>query len=129
MSVVISNTSTHDDLEGENFYEVRIAGRLIATFTHVRRDGMAECLRRAAEAVESGRAVRLSTGAAAPLGGRRARADGRQGRARSPDDERRGAADRQGAAPDAGCRHGGAHGGEGAGGVRMAGAGGLVTTH
>ena len=52
MSVVISNTSTHDDLEGENSYEVRIGGRLIAGFSHVRRDGLADCLRRAAEAVD-----------------------------------------------------------------------------
>lgn len=33
-------------------YEVRINHKVICTFTHYRRDGLAECLRKAAEAVE-----------------------------------------------------------------------------
>lgn len=53
MSVIITNVSTHNDLEGENDYVVRINNQPIITrFKHVRKDGLAECLRRAAEAVD-----------------------------------------------------------------------------
>lgn len=53
MSVIINNVSTHDDLEGVNDYELRINRKLIATFSHVRKNGLAACLRRAAEAAEA----------------------------------------------------------------------------
>jgi hypothetical protein len=54
MSVVITNVSTHDDLTGPNDYIVRINSQpVIARFTHVRSEGLAACLRRAAEAVEA----------------------------------------------------------------------------
>lgn len=52
MSVIITNVSTHDDHEGENDYVLRINSRQIARFKHIRRDGLAACLRRAAEAAE-----------------------------------------------------------------------------
>lgn len=56
MSVIITNVSEHDDLEGENDYVLRINNREIARFKHVRKEGLAECLRRAADA--AGRAER-----------------------------------------------------------------------
>lgn len=40
-----------DDPGGERTYEVRINGAIICMFTHTRRDGLAECLRKAAKAV------------------------------------------------------------------------------
>ncbi len=53
MSVVITNISKHDDAEGLNQYVVRINnGPVIAEFHHIRRDGLAECLRQAAGAVD-----------------------------------------------------------------------------
>lgn len=54
MSVVITNVSKHNDLTGVNQYVVRInAGPVLARFEHVREEGLAECLRRAAEAVRA----------------------------------------------------------------------------
>ena len=51
MSVVISNlTSVHHD--NPNRYEVCINDDRIALFDHIPSDGLAECLRQAAEAVE-----------------------------------------------------------------------------
>lgn len=56
MSVVISNVSDHDDMEGLNTYIVHFSGKpVIARFDHIRSEGLAACLRRAAEAV--GRAL------------------------------------------------------------------------
>ncbi|TCR07297.1 hypothetical protein [Neorhizobium sp. JUb45] len=52
MSVVINNISRHGDLRGLNQYEVRINNDLvIARFSHVRSEGLAACLRKAADAV------------------------------------------------------------------------------
>jgi hypothetical protein len=54
MSVIITNVSTHDDEEGVNQYVVRInQNPIIARFDHVRSEGLAECLRRAADAVDA----------------------------------------------------------------------------
>lgn len=54
MSILITNVSTHDDLTGSNQYTVRINNQpVIARFDHVRSEGLAMCLRRAAEAVEA----------------------------------------------------------------------------
>lgn len=54
MSVIVTNVSAHDDLTGPNDYVVRINnGHVLARFTHVRADGLAACLMRAAEAVAS----------------------------------------------------------------------------
>jgi hypothetical protein len=52
--LAIVNVSPDDaPLTGRNKYEVRINGRVIATFEHDRRpDGAAQCLRDAADAVE-----------------------------------------------------------------------------
>ena len=53
MSVVITNVSKHGDLVGKNQYVVRInSGPTIAMFDHVRSEGLAECLRKAAAAVD-----------------------------------------------------------------------------
>lgn len=54
MSVVITNVSLHYDWQGVNQYVVRINhDPVIAHFDHVRSEGLAECLRRAAEAVDA----------------------------------------------------------------------------
>jgi hypothetical protein len=54
MSVLINNISRHNDLRGLNQYEVRINNDpVIARFSHVRSDGLAECLRKAADAVDA----------------------------------------------------------------------------
>lgn len=53
MSITITNVSTHHDNVGVNTYDVRVNNYpVIARFDHVRSEGLAECLRRAAEAVE-----------------------------------------------------------------------------
>lgn len=54
MSVVITNISQHNDLRGLNQYEVRInRDPVIANFDHVRSEGLAACLRKAADAVDA----------------------------------------------------------------------------
>jgi len=53
VSVIITNVSENDDLEGENDYILRINDRVIASFKHIRSEGLAACLRRAADAAES----------------------------------------------------------------------------
>lgn len=54
VSIVITNVSDHDDFEGVNEYVVRINhGPVLARFKHIRKDGLAMCLLRAAEAVEA----------------------------------------------------------------------------
>jgi hypothetical protein len=53
MSVVINNISRHGDLRGLNQYQVRINNDpVIARFSDVRTEGLATCLRKAADAVE-----------------------------------------------------------------------------
>jgi hypothetical protein len=64
MSVIITNVSKHDDVSGPNDYVLRVNHREIARFTHVRKLGLAECLRRAAEAAENAdrdRVLRLAS--------------------------------------------------------------------
>lgn len=52
MAIIISNETAR--FTGENTYSVSLNGaEPLATFTHVREDGMAACLRAAAEAVEA----------------------------------------------------------------------------
>lgn len=54
MSVVITNVSDHDSSTEINEYVVRInADRPIARFKQWRRDGLATCLRLAADAVDA----------------------------------------------------------------------------
>jgi len=51
--IAIINKGPHtNDLGGERNYEVRINDAVICTFKHRRADGLAACLRSAAEAVE-----------------------------------------------------------------------------
>lgn len=53
MAIIIHNISGDEfSPNGLNHYEVRINHKVIATFDHVRADGLAECLRIAADAVE-----------------------------------------------------------------------------
>ena len=51
MAVIIQNVDPKPDNE-ESTYEVRINLEYKATFNHKRQDGLAECLRAAADAVE-----------------------------------------------------------------------------
>lgn len=54
MSVVITNISHHDGSIAISDYVVRINdGPVIAKFSHWRKDGLATCLRLAADAVEA----------------------------------------------------------------------------
>lgn len=54
MSIIITNVSTHDDVYGLNQYVVRINNQpVIAQFDHTRSEGLAACLRRAADAVDA----------------------------------------------------------------------------
>lgn len=54
MSVIITNVSPHDGSSEISDYVVRINGApAIASFQHWRKDGLAECLRRAADVVEA----------------------------------------------------------------------------
>lgn len=52
MAVIIQNVSRHDDLTGVNAYVLKINDRPITAFSHVRSEGLAQCLRRAAEAAD-----------------------------------------------------------------------------
>lgn len=53
MSIVITNISDHDDLAGENDYALKINDRTLVQFKHERRQGLAACLRAAADAYEA----------------------------------------------------------------------------
>jgi hypothetical protein len=55
MSIIITNVSKHDDLVGMNDYVVSINQREVGRFQHIRKEGLAACLRRAAHAVEEAR--------------------------------------------------------------------------
>lgn len=52
--IAIVNVSTHDDLAGENDYELRFNSTVLVlvTFKHERRKGLPDCLRAAADAYE-----------------------------------------------------------------------------
>lgn len=52
MSVIITNITKHNKPTGEHSYVLKINATEIARFTHVRENGLAECLRKAADAVE-----------------------------------------------------------------------------
>lgn len=53
MAIIIQNISGDNfDYTGINQYQVRINNKVIAEFQHTRSDGLAECLRLAAKAVE-----------------------------------------------------------------------------
>lgn len=52
MSIVIQNISEVYSREGEQEYIVKINSIPLASFTHVSEGGMAECLRKAAEALD-----------------------------------------------------------------------------
>tara|TARA_R100000365_G_C2748614_1_gene80763 strand:- start:11039 stop:11263 length:225 start_codon:yes stop_codon:yes gene_type:complete len=56
MAVIIQNISSHDDMIGSNDYVVRINNQTIAYFGHVRSEGLATCLRKAADAVDAAEA-------------------------------------------------------------------------
>lgn len=54
----VQNMGPHDDPDklGERIYELRDNNGVLATFRHKRRDGLAACLRAAADAVDLARA-------------------------------------------------------------------------
>ena len=52
MSIIIRNVSTHSSPIGVHHYELYINERLIVGFAHQREEGLAKCLRRAADAVD-----------------------------------------------------------------------------
>lgn len=57
MPIIIKNISDHDGAKEPSEYTVQInCGPVLARFEHLRKDGLAECLRRAVEAVEAARA-------------------------------------------------------------------------
>lgn len=59
--IAIVNIGPHTrDTGGLRSYEVRINGRVIATFKHYRCDGLATCLRLAALAVQQAQAMELA---------------------------------------------------------------------
>lgn len=66
MSIIITNISTHDDLTGLNQYRVSINRDEIARFDHVRSEGLAVCLRMAADAVDLAERRKLAAFAATP---------------------------------------------------------------
>ena len=51
--IVIVNTGADADAEGRSAYVVRVGEEIVCKFSHDRRHGLAECLRDAADAVES----------------------------------------------------------------------------
>ena len=53
--ITITNVGPYNDPDkgGWRTYEVRINSKLISTFTHKRSDGLATCLRRAANSVKA----------------------------------------------------------------------------
>lgn len=52
MPIVITNVTEPPDDHGENSYEIQIGPHVIARFHHVRQDGLGDCLRRAATAID-----------------------------------------------------------------------------
>jgi hypothetical protein len=53
MIAVVNVGPYTEDSGGERNYELRINQRVLATFTHARRDGLAACLRAAAAAADT----------------------------------------------------------------------------
>lgn len=51
--IAIVNVTEEPTPTGVNKYEIRINRDVVATFDHVREDGLAECLRKAARAVDA----------------------------------------------------------------------------
>lgn len=47
--IAIINISTHNDRIGENTYRLQINKLIVGEFTHIRNDGLAVCLEKAAE--------------------------------------------------------------------------------
>ncbi len=54
MSIIITNVSKNFDKKGLQTYRLSINDKYICTFNHVRELGLANCLRMAAHAVETG---------------------------------------------------------------------------
>lgn len=51
MIAIVNKGPQTDDPGGERTYEVRINSRVVARFKHARREGLATCLDKAAQAV------------------------------------------------------------------------------
>jgi hypothetical protein len=52
MPIIIENITDVPTSQGSNQYRIRVNQKVIAEFSHMREQGIAECLRRAAEACE-----------------------------------------------------------------------------
>lgn len=52
MSIIINNITPHPTKEGTNLYSITIGGRVVMTFNHERKKGLAQCLRDAAEELD-----------------------------------------------------------------------------
>lgn len=52
MAIIITNVSDELKRRGEHDYQLRINNRVLALFKHKREDGLAKCLRLAADALE-----------------------------------------------------------------------------
>ena len=52
MPIIIENITDVPTSKGSNKYRIRVNQKVIAEFYHTREEGIAECLRRAAEACE-----------------------------------------------------------------------------
>jgi len=52
MAIIIRNVSNNVAPTGRQKYELRINYELICKFSHIREEGLATCLRKAADAVE-----------------------------------------------------------------------------
>jgi len=58
MSIIITNKGqAHGENETTRIYHIKINEKLITEFTHDRENGLAECLRKAADAVDKRRLI------------------------------------------------------------------------
>lgn len=58
--IAIINDGTNPSITGLHCYRVQINNELICEFDHVRENGLAECLRKAADAVDEKREKHIS---------------------------------------------------------------------
>ncbi|HEY4744785.1 MAG TPA: hypothetical protein VIH45_09030 [Desulfuromonadaceae bacterium] len=64
--ITIVNVTPVPQPFGENVYEIRIDRNVMTTFTHTREQGLAECLQKAAEAVERHKWCKVLVSEASP---------------------------------------------------------------
>lgn len=59
MPIIIENITDVPTSKGSNKYRIRVNQKVIAEFYHTREEGIAECLRRAAEACEDPKRIEV----------------------------------------------------------------------